>query len=284
VHTHSSKAGILGREAAFRSRVPAIIHTVHGMIFNRTQPWLDRRLYAWLERRAARRCHAIAAVSEAMIEQMAASRICRRGKLQLIYSGMDLEPFDPALYDRAAIRTRWGAGESDIVVGTVARLFRNKGYEQLIPIMDAAARRVPRLRFVWIGDGADRAAYEAELARRGLSGRTTLTGLVDPADIPELLSGVDIVAHASQWEGLPRVAVQALLMMVPVVAFAIDGTPEVVLDGVTGRCVPLNDEVAFSDALVELAGAADRRAQLGAAGREHCLPRFDYRVMIDQWE
>lgn len=284
VHTHSSKAGILGRFAARDARMPVVVHTVHGMSFNRTQPWAIRRLYAWLEKLAARRCHAVVTVADALIEQMVAANVCRREKMQTIYSGMDVEPFDPTRYDRAAVRAAWGVAEDAIVVGTVARLFRNKGYEQLIPIMAAAAAREPRLRFVWIGDGAQRGDYDAELVRRSLRERTTLVGLVAPEQIPAMLAGCDIVAHTSQWEGLPRVAVQALLMRIPVVAFAIDGTPEVVLDGRTGRCVSLNDEPAFVAALLALAGDAELRSRLGAAGREHCLPRFDDRVMVDQLE
>jgi len=286
VHTHSSKAGIVGRFAARDARVPIIVHTVHGMSFNRTQPWVVRKLYAWLERKAARRTHALVAVADAMIDQSVAARICRREKMQTIYSVIEVERFDPARFDRAAVRAQWGIGDTDdaIVVGTIARLFRNKGYEQLLPIMADAARREPRLRFVWIGDGAQRAEYESELARLGLTDRTTLLGLVPPGQIPQLLAGFDILAHTSQWEGLPRTVVQAALMRVPSVAFDVDGTPEVVADRQTGRLVPLNDTSAFVAALLEVATDADARARMGAAARVACVERFDWRQMADQLE
>ena len=105
-----------------------------------------------------------------------------------------------------------------------------------------------------------------------------------PERIPDLLAGFDILAHPSQWEGLPRTVVQALLMRVPAVAFDIDGTPEVVLDGQTGRLIRLGDEGGFVEALLALAGAADIRARMGAAGRAHCLERFDWRRMVDALE
>ena len=280
VHTHSSKAGILGRFAARDARVPIIVHTIHGMSFNRTQPWAVRKLFAWLEWMAARRSDAIVTVADAMIEQSIAAGICRREKMRTVYSGMEVGDFTPTNYDRAAIRRRWGVAEDEIAVGTIARLFRKKGYEQLLPIMAAAAKREPRLRFVWVGDGAQRAEYEAELDRLGLRDRTTLTGLVPPARIPELLAGLDILAHTSQWEGLPRGVVQALLMQVPVVAFAIDGTPEVVLDGQTGRLVRLGDLDGFVRALVGLASDPDGRRRMGAAGRTYCLERFDWQRMV----
>ena len=284
VHTHSSKAGIVARFAAHDARVPIVVHTIHGMSFNRTQPWAVRKLYAWLEWAAARRSRAIVTVADAMIEQSVAAGICRREKMSTVYSGMEVGDFTPTRYDRGAVRASWGVGDEEIVVGTVARLFRRKGYEQMLSIMAAAARREPRLRFVWVGDGAQRGDYERELERLGLRERTILTGLVPPARIPELLAGFDILAHTSQWEGLPRTVVQALLMRVPAVAFAIDGTPEVVLDGATGRLVELGDEAGFVEALLGLAGAGDVRARMGAAGRAHCLERFDWRRMVDALE
>ncbi len=284
VHTHSSKAGILGRLAAHDARVPVVVHTIHGMSFNRTQPWLVRKAFAWAERFAGRRSQAIVTVADAMIAQSVAAGICPREKLLTIYSGMEIGPFTPSAQARTAIRQQWGVADDEIVVGTVARLFRKKGYEQLIPIMAEAVRREPRLRFVWIGDGAQRAEYEAELARLGLRERTILVGLIPPAEVPRVLAGCDILAHTSQWEGLPRAVVQALLMQVPAVAFDIDGTPEVVLDGQTGRLVPLNDLGAFAAALCELAGDADLRRRLGQVGREHCRERFDWRRMVDQLE
>jgi glycosyltransferase involved in cell wall biosynthesis len=285
VHTHSSKAGIIGRFAAHDARVPRIVHTIHGMSFNRTQPWLIRTAFARLERLAARRSNAIVAVADAMIAQSVAARICPRQKLRTIYSGMEIERFTPTPQRRAAARRGWGIFDEDVVVvGTIARLFRRKGYEQLIPIMAQSAAREPRLRFVWVGDGAQRAEYQAELDRLGLRERTTLVGLVPPEQVPEFIAGFDILAHTSQWEGLPRGVAQALLMQVPAVAFDIDGTPEVVRDGVTGRLIPLGDLGSFAEALVELAADAERRQAWGRAGREHCLPLFDWRNMVTQLE
>jgi glycosyltransferase involved in cell wall biosynthesis len=284
VHTHSSKAGIVGRLAAHDARVPLVVHTIHGMSFNRTQPWLVRRAFAWAERIAARRSHAIVTVADAMIAQSVAAGICPREKLTTVYSGMEIEQFTPSAPVRAAARQQWGVADDEVVVGTVARLFRRKGYEQLIPIMAQAVQREPRLRFVWIGDGAQRAEYEAELVRLGLRERTTLVGLIPPAEVPRVLAGCDILAHTSQWEGLPRAVVQALLMQVPAVAFDIDGTPEVVLDGQTGRLVRLNGLDGFAAAMCELAADPALRRRLGQAGREHCLERFDWRRMVDQIE
>ncbi|HOW69235.1 MAG TPA: glycosyltransferase family 4 protein [Phycisphaerae bacterium] len=284
VHTHSSKAGILGRLAARDAGVPIIVHTIHGMSFNRTQSWPVQMLYRWLERYCARFTQALVTVADAMRDQAVAVGIAPRDKFVTVYSGMRTELFDPARGDRAAVRRRWGAADEEIVIGAVARLFRNKGYEVLIPAMALAAQRNSRLRFVWVGDGAQRTDYEKQLESMGIRGRVHLTGLLAPQRVPEMLAGMDLLVHASQWEGLPRAAVQALLMECPVISFDIDGAPEVVLPGRTGALVRLNDVPGLAEAMVTLAGDASERRRLGRAGRQLCLERFDQRKMVSELE
>lgn len=284
VHTHSSKAGIVGRFAAVDAGIPRVVHTIHGMSFNRTQPWWQQRFGAWLERRAARHTDRIVTVADAMIAQSVAADVCRRDQCLTVYSGMEVTPFhaDPA--ERAAVRAEWGVADDEIVIGTVARLFRNKGYELLLPIMSQVAEHLPNARFVWIGDGAQRSLYEHELRHRQLFDRTTLVGLIPPADVPRQLRGLDILAHASLWEGLPRAVVQALLTEVPVVGWDLDGTPEVVHDHKTGRLIPFDNLDAFAEAIVELGQDAHLRSRLGIAGRDLCRQRFDHQRMVTRLE
>jgi glycosyltransferase involved in cell wall biosynthesis len=284
VHTHSSKAGVLGRMAARDAGIPAIVHTIHGMSFNRTQAGPIRWLYRNLERFCARFTGRIISVADAMTAQAVAAGIAPAEKFTTVYSGMRTDLFSPELYDRQAVRAAWGVREDEVVIGTVARLFANKGYEQLIPAMAVAVQACPKLRFVWVGDGAGREAYERRLEAEGIRERVHLTGLIPPDEVPRVLSGFDVLAHASQWEGLPRAAVQALLMRVPVISFAIDGAPEVVLPGQTGELVPLNDIGGLADAMIRLGANADTRARLGTAGRTLCLERFDHRNMVSQLE
>jgi glycosyltransferase involved in cell wall biosynthesis len=278
VHTHSSKAGILGRLAAVN--VPKIVHTIHGMSFNRTQPYWLQFIFCELERLCAARTHWLVGVAEAMARQSLAAGIGTPEQHVTIYSGMDVSLFDPARYDRTAVRRELGVPDDAVLAATVARLFRDKGYEQLIPAMQRAAAREPRLRFLWIGDGADRHKYERELARRRLRDRTHLAGLVPPERIPPLLAGCDLLVHASRWEGLPRAVVQALLMERPAVCFDLDGAPEVVQQGVTGELVPEGEISPLADAIVHLAANPARRAAYGRAGRRLCLERFDHHRML----
>lgn len=284
VHTHSSKAGVLGRIAADQAGVPAIVHTIHGMSFNRTQSDLVQSMYAVAERHCARRCHAIVSVADAMTRQALDAGVGEPSQFRTIRSGMVVEDFDPRNHCDRTLRREWGMDESHVVVGTVARLFQNKGYEQLIPIMASAAREEPRLRFVWIGDGARRAEYEAELRRRGLRDRVTITGLVPPSEMPRMLASIDLLAHTSQWEGLPRAVVQAMLMEKPAVSFNIDGAPEVVIPDETGTLVELGDQDGFAAAMIRLARDDELRQRLGATGRARCIREFDHRVMVEKLE
>lgn len=280
VHTHSSKAGVIGRLAARLAGVPIVIHTIHGMSFNRTQPRRIQTAYKWAERLCAELSDSIVCVADAMAAQSLDAGVGRQEQYVTIRSGMETGQFDPSQYDAAAIRSQWGFASSDVVVGTVARLFENKGYEQLIEVIGIAAQRDPRLKFVWVGDGAHRERYEDELRRRKLRDRVMLTGLIPPANMPRVLAGVDLLAHTSQWEGLPRAVVQALLMGKPAVSFAIDGAPEVIVPGVTGELATLGDTSAFADAILSLAADANRRMAYGQAGRERCLVPFDRRTMV----
>ena len=282
VHTHSSKAGVLGRLAAHAAGVPVIVHTIHGMSFNRTQTRMVQAAYATAERYCAKRCHAIVSVADAMTRQAIAADIGAADQYETIRSGMTVADFDPARVNGTALRASWGIQPEHVLVGTVARLFENKGYEQLIDVISRVAPINQNLRFVWIGDGAHRPEYEEELRRRGLRDRVVLTGLLKPAVIPQALAAIDILAHTSQWEGLPRAVVQALLLKKPVVSFDIDGAPEVVIPGQTGELAPLNDTAAFAEKLLKLAADANRRRAYGEEGRRRCVVEFDAATMVDR--
>lgn len=284
VHTHSSKAGILGRAAAFRAGVPVIVHTIHGMSFNRTQPSLVRKSYQILERRAARVTDKIVTVADAMMEQAVFARLAPREKFRTIRSGLDVNLFGPNTETRHAVRASWGVREDEVVVGTVARLFENKGYEDILAAMPRAVERNPKLRFVWVGDGPHRETYRRQLERLGLQRCVTMTGLVGPGEVARLMTGFDVLVHASRWEGLPRAVVQALLTEVPCISFDNDGAPEVVLPEETGLLVPLGDTAGLADAIVRLADDPAVRRRMGATGRRRCVDEFDWHKMVEKLE
>jgi glycosyltransferase involved in cell wall biosynthesis len=282
VHTHSSKAGIVGRAAAWDERVPAVVHTIHGLPFGPSERPLKNRLYTALERWAARRCHAIISVCDAMTEQAQAAGVGESGQFSTIYSGMEVESFLNPPRPRVESRRELGLADHEVAFATVARLFERKGHDDLLQIARDVLRHAPDVRFVWVGSGLWRDRLEAEAERLGVRDAIRFTGLVPPGRIPELLQAVDAVVHPSYREGLARVLPQALIAGRPVVSYDIDGAREVVLPGETGYLVPFGDLTALKMAMLALAGDPDLRARLGAEGRRRFTDRFRHETMTGQ--
>ena len=232
VHTHSGKAGLLGRAAAWSLGVPAVIHTVHGAPFHPYQGRGARLVFSACERWAAQRCHAMVSVADAMTDLMVAAGVAPREKFTTIYSGMEVEPFLQSGEHRDRVRRELGYRPEHVVIGKIARLFKLKGHDDVIRAARqrdrAEAERPVSLRR---RRHLSRAACEQQIAAAGLADYFQFTGLVPPERIPELIAAMDIVVHASLREGLARVLPQALISGKPAVSYDIDGAREVVISG-----------------------------------------------------
>ncbi|NOX54216.1 MAG: glycosyltransferase family 4 protein, partial [Planctomycetes bacterium] len=237
VHTHSSKAGILGRAAAAQLGIPAV-HTIHGASFHVGQSRFIQAIYRRAERWAARRCQKLISVCDAMTEQYVAAGIAPREKFVTIYSGMEVEPFLTPPRPPGQVREELGLKPQQVVIGKVARLFHLKGHEFILQAAAAVVRAHPDVRFLFVGDGILRTQYERQIAESGLQRHFVFTGLVSPDRVPELIHAMDIVVHPSLWEGLARVLPQGLIAGKPVVSYDVDGAREVVLPGQTGYLLP----------------------------------------------
>ncbi len=285
VHTHSSKAGILGRAAGWReggrAGRRAIVHTIHGSPFHPYERAWKNRIYIESERWAASRCHAIVSVADAMTTLFRARGIGRPDMFTTVRSGMEVDRFLAAPADAAALRAELGIDPEALVVGTVARLAEHKGHDDLVDALAPLLRARPELHLLWVGDGWWRERLEGRLRDAGLASRVTITGMVPPERVPDLLHAMDLLVHPSYREGLPRTVVQALLAGVPVVATDVDGTREVCLDRVTGRLVPPGDPEALRGAVEWMLEDADRRAKTAEAGRASCRTAFSVRAMVD---
>jgi glycosyltransferase involved in cell wall biosynthesis len=281
VHTHSSKAGILGRAAAWHERVPVVVHTIHGMPFGAFESPLKNRLYVALERWAAWRCHAIVSVCDAMTEQARAAGVGEADQFVTIYSGMDADAFLNPRRSRAEVRRELGLADDEVAFATVARLFELKGHEDIVAAAPAVLKANPKVRFVWIGDGMLRDRLIADLESLGIRHAFLLAGLVTPDRIPELLAGVDAVIHPSLREGLARVLPQALLVGRPVISYDIDGAREVVLPK-TGILVEPRDLQGLTAAILRLAGDPAIRAAMGQEGRRRFANQFRHETMTSQ--
>lgn len=282
VHTHSAKAGILGRAAAWNLKIPVIIHTVHGAPFYPYQNILVRKFYQGCERWAARHCNGMISVADAMTDLMVHAGIAPREKFTTIYSGMETGPFLRSESERKQTRHELGFCDTDIVVGKIARFFNLKGHEFVIAAAKSILQRSPHIRFLFVGDGILQDKYRREIEQAGLTSAFVFTGLVPPAKIPSLMSAMDIVVHTSLREGLARVLPQALLAGKPVISYDIDGAREVVLNDKTGYLLPPKSIQPLADAVVLLAENPALRDQLGRNGREMFADQFDHHRMTEQ--
>jgi glycosyltransferase involved in cell wall biosynthesis len=282
VHTHSGKAGVLGRLAARRAGVPLIVHTLHGPSFGPFQGRLANSVFCAAERLAGRNTTHFVAVADSLIRQYLAAGIGVPEQYTRIYSGFPLQPFLQARND-PDWRQRWGIAPDEVVVGKIARLFKLKGHEDLIRAAPAILAQWPRLKFVLVGDGAWRNRWEREVKRLGVENHFLFTGLVPPAEVPRWVGIMDMVVHLSRREGLPRALPQALAAGRPVIAYDCDGAGEVCRDGETGFLLPPGADIA--PAVLALARDADLRRRLGEAGRAWVQQEFDVELMVERiWQ
>jgi glycosyltransferase involved in cell wall biosynthesis len=280
VHTHSGKAGVLGRLAAHRAGVPIVVHTVHGPSFGAFQGALANFVFAVAERRAARVTTHFVVVADAMKEQYLAMGMGKPGQYTKIFSGFELKPFLAAT-DDPKLRARWGLEPKDVVIGKIARLFKLKGHDDLFAIAPELVQENPRIKFLLVGDGEWRERFEKVVASAGLTKHFAFTGLVPPQDIPSLVGIMDILVHLSRREGLPRALPQALAAGRPVVAYDCDGANEVCLHNETGLLVPAGDKLALTASLLRLVEDASLRAQFGLCGQAFVRAHFGVEQMVD---
>ena len=280
VHTHSSKAGIVGRYAARAAHVPVVVHTVHGQAFHPHEKWYRNFLYILLERLAARKCDKIFAVAQAMIDQCVAAKVAKREQYQVVYSGMETTRFASAMRD-PELRRRLGIPEKARTVVTVARLFPLKGYEFVLPAAKRVIEKYPDTHVLVVGDGPMHDELEAKIAGAGLTGHFHFAGLVPPDAVADYLAQGELLWHLSLREGLPRAVVQALACGIPAAGFALDGTPEVLENGVTGFAVTPESVDAVVEATSRLWDDDALRRKMGEQGQRRVLEQFDWRRMAD---
>ena len=264
VHTHSSKAGIIGRIAARLAGVPVVIHTVHGWSFNDYQRCPVKELYIFLERVCAKFTDAIITVSEHDKAKGIVSGIGTTDKYELIRYGIDFSLY-PAR-DKGYLSRAFGLRESDKVVSMVGCFKPQKAPLDFLKVAVLTLGKFPGAKFLLVGDGKMRPVIERAVFDRGLQGKVILAGWRD--DLPELLAGTDIFALTSLWEGLPISVLEALKSGVPVVATDTGGIKELVSEGVNGYIVPRGDIQEMSRHICDLLRDDDLRLRLaGNAAR-----------------
>ncbi|TAL11327.1 MAG: glycosyltransferase family 1 protein [Nitrospirae bacterium] len=241
VHTHSSKAGILGRWAAWLARVPIIIHTVHGFGITSEQPWWLRRLLIGAEWLTGLITTHWLAVSLADIDSGIRWGLFRGGNITLIRPGIDIASFHRLFpsSDRDRLREELGVEPGHLLVGTVSCLKPQKAPHDFVDVAAHVCACMPAARFVLVGDGELRAGVEAHIRSSKLEGRVTIVGW--RRDIPALMRAFDVFLLTSHWEGLPQVLLEARASGLPVVATKTGGASETVNDGYNGWLCAVGD-------------------------------------------
>jgi len=291
VHTHSAKAGIVGRFAAsslkgqWGSNRPAIVHGIHGLSFHRYQsPWLNR-FYIAIERIVGRRTDYFVSVADAMTEQNRAAGIGVDKPHVTAYSAIDEEHFLAPIpeRERAAFRRQYDIPADAVVLVTIARLFMLKGHDYIIESAKELARRFDSVIWLFVGDGNLMGTYRQQIRDLGLTDRFRFTGLLPPDRIPLAIQSSEVLVHCSLREGLARTLPQAMLCGRPAISFDVDGAREVVNEQ-TGRLVEPQNVPQLIAACAELIQDKALREPLGRTGQESVKTKFAPDTMVDTIE
>ncbi len=282
VHTHGSKAGMLGRWAAWLARVPVIVHTVHGWSFHEGQCFFTRQFFTLLERVTARVSTRLVTVSRDSLLRGLERGIGRPAQYTVIRSAVHTGSVTSAAGTAARKKDELQLASGCPVVGTVSCLKEQKAPLDFVRVAAEVARVFPEARFLVVGDGHLRPRVEEAVSRAGLDGRFVLAGW--RRDVHELIHVFDVFVLTSRWEGLPRAVVEAMAAAKPVVAAGVNGIPEVVRHGETGFVERPGDTCAMARRVCCLLADRDTAAAMGSAGRRSLDPDFDVRVMLGQLE
>lgn len=282
VHTHSSKAGVVGRVAGKLARVPLVFHTLHSLVFHDYQPWPVRTSLRWIKRLLVPFTDHYASVSDNIRSRAVAARIGKPAAHSTVYSGFRTDEFQAALVDRHTARSKLGLPADRFIVGVVARLFELKGHDDVLTAIGKAKTRVPDILVAFVGSGPLESSLRARIAAEGLVDNVAFVGRVQPTEVPVAFSAFDVLAHASWREGLARVIPQAVLAGVPVVCYDLDGSSEVIEDGVNGFLVRPLDTDAMAERIVTLATDEERRRALAGVGRERIAVDFAASTMAER--
>ena len=276
VHTNSTKAGFWGRLAAKLAGVPVIIFTAHGFFLY--EPFWTKSMrffYTLIERLGGICSDIVIAVSEADKLKMVKHKIVRPDKLVVVHNGLQVNPVDE-------VPTDLGLFDGDRIVGTVANFYPIKGLQFFIRAAERVKDVFPGTKFVVVGDGLLRPELERLTAELGLDSCVLFLGQRD--DVPQILPLFDVFVLPSVKEGLPYALLEAMAAAKPVVATAVGGVPEVVVDGQTGLLVPPRDPEALAQAIITLLRNPGRARAMGEAGRQRVLEHFTVERMVAETE
>lgn len=280
VHTHCSKAGILGRIAARMAGVPIIVHTIHAWGFHDHMSSVERFLYITIERIVEKITDRLIAVSTLNIETGIDAGISTREKYTVIHSGIDIDLYRNVSIDVTKKKEELGIDSKALVIGTVGRLSPQKAPQDFVKAAAVVLREIPNAVFLYVGDGPLRNEVEELIHELGISENIILAGL--RTDVPELLAVMEIFVLSSLWEGLPRVFLEAMSAGLPIVATNVDGASQAIKDGQNGFLIPPGDYIALARKILKLAGDPQLIEEMGKTSQQLMHSNFSVYTMVDQ--
>jgi len=282
LHTHGGVAGFFGRWAARKCRTPVVVHTLHGIHYLHYRNFLLKLFFVLLEKYFSRFTDAIVFVSEADRKKGENFKLGSEEKMYTIKNGIDLPAFkEKNITDlKDDKRKELGLESFQPIVGTVARLHRQKGIPYLLKAAKRISQAFPRIKILIIGGGPLDKKLERAAKRLGVKECVWFMG--ERKDATELLSLFDVFVLSSLWEGLPYVLMEASTLEKPVVASDVDGIREVIEDGETGILVPARSPEKLAEAVIRLLHEKDLAAQLGANAKKSIPPKFSLSRMVEE--
>mgnify|MGYP001819518810 FL=1 len=286
VHTHTTKAGLLGQLAARISGVPVVVNTLHGFYFHEGTKPLPRRFYIWMERIAARCSDVILSQNQEDMKTAVAERIANPELLKWLGNGIDLRRFDRRRIPEEALselRAEIGLDAEAPVVGFVGRLVEEKGILDLLEAARSVLETIPDAQFLIVGpyDEEKPDALRPDVAERyGVAEQCRFLGMRH--DMPELYALMDVLVLPSYREGFPRAPMEASAMGVPAVVTDIRGCREAVEHGENGLLFPAGDSEALANAILEVLGDEARRGAMGRKARQMAEEKFDEQQVFDR--
>jgi glycosyltransferase involved in cell wall biosynthesis len=280
VHTHSSKAGVVGRLAARWAAVPHVVHTLHSLVFHDYQPKPVEATYRQIKRALVPFTDYYVSVSDDIRERAIAAGIGRPDQHCTIRSGFETAAFAAALLPRDTARERLDLPTDRVIVGVVGRLFPLKGHQELLDVAPQLVRKHPEILFAFVGSGPLEPDLRRFVREHGLSRHVAFVGSVPPEEVPVAFSALDMLVHTSLREGLARVIPQAVLAQVPVVAYDLDGSREVVEDGENGFLVRPRDRVQLAERIGLMVSDPGLRARMAGVGSDRILHDYSVEQMV----
>lgn len=287
VHTHASKAGALGRKAAFSCKVPVVVHTFHGHVFHSYFGKAKTLLFKTIERSLAKRSSGIIAISNRQkIELSEIHKICSKDKIKVINLGFDLAPFnEKRLKYREAVRSEYGIEPNDIAVAIVGRLAPIKNHDLFLDVLNQVlAKTTKSIKVFIVGDGSEKDHIEGRVINLNnkYENRITMTSWIK--DIGRFNAGMDLVCLTSDNEGTPVSLIEAQAANIPVITTNVGGVVDIVNEGETGYIVPPKDVNAFANRLLELCEDEKKREKMSQNGWSFVEEKFHYSTLVKNME